>query len=162
MSTTASKANAFLDLQGLTCPGPLLGAKRMVDLLEPGQVLLLVSDCPGTHDDLLAWTRQTHNQIIETEKRSGGAMGYYIQKGQMVSHTAQVTLDMRGISCPGPIVEAKKLLNGMQGGEVLKLISNCPGVRSDIHNWAASTGMKVLDMVEVAPEEYEFYVQKGA
>ena len=162
MNVSPYKANAFLDLQGLSCPGPLLGAKRMVDLLEPGQVLLLVSDCPGTHDDLLAWARQTHNQLIQTEKMSSGGTGYYIQKGQGAPRVANATLDMRGTSCPGPIVEAKKLLNGMRPGEVLKLISNCPGVRSDIHGWAETTGMKVLDAVEMAPGEYEFYVQKGA
>ena len=44
--------NVVLDMKGLSCPRPLIGAKRMVDELATGQVLLLVSDCPGTQDDL--------------------------------------------------------------------------------------------------------------
>jgi tRNA 2-thiouridine synthesizing protein A len=156
-----TQANIVLDMKGLTCPGPLLGAKRMVDDLEAGQVLLLISDCPGTHDDLLAWTRQTGNQVLNTEKMEGGATGYYIQKGKAHAHKANVLLDIRGVHCPGPIVEAKKLLNGMKSGEVLKLISNCPGIRSDITGWASATGMKIIDTIEVASGEYEFYVQKG-
>jgi tRNA 2-thiouridine synthesizing protein A len=155
------QANIVLDMKGLTCPGPLLGAKRMVDDLDAGQVLLLISDCPGTHDDLLAWTRQTGNQVLNTEKMEGGATGYYIQKGKAHAHKANVLLDIRGVHCPGPIVEAKKLLNGMKSGEVLKLISNCPGIRSDITGWASATGMKIIDTIEVASGEYEFYVQKG-
>ncbi|MBI1173773.1 MAG: hypothetical protein GC139_00735 [Sideroxydans sp.] len=154
-------ANVVLDLKGLTCPGPLLGAKRMVDDLEAGQILLLVSDCPGTQDDLFAWAKQTGNQVLKTEKRPDGGTGYYIQKGKGHVRKANVLLDIRGVLCPGPIVEAKKLLNGMSPGEVLKLVSNCPGIRSDITGWADATEMKILETVEVGAGEYEFYIQKG-
>ena len=153
-------ANVVLDLKGLTCPGPLLNAKRMVDDLEVGQILLLVSDCPGTQDDLFAWAKQTGNQVLKTEKRPDGGTGYYIQKGRN-AHKANVLLDIRGVACPGPVVEAKKLLNGMKAGEVLQLISDCPGIHADITDWAEVTGMKILDTVEIAAGEYEFYVQKG-
>jgi TusA-related sulfurtransferase len=155
-------ADAVLDLKGLTCPGPLLAAKRMVDSLEENQVLLLVSDCPGTHADLLSWTRQTGNRLLRTEKNPAGGMGYYIQKGSW-SHVPEpnATLDMRGVTCPGPIVEAKKLLGGMREGETLKLVSNCPGVRDDIGGWASAAGMTLLDTVESAAGEYAFFIRKG-
>jgi len=154
-------ANVVLDMKGLSCPAPLLGAKRMVDDLEAGQVLLLLSDCPGTQDDLFAWAKQTGNQVLTTEKRADGGTGYYIQKGRGGAPKANALLDIRGVTCPGPIVEAKKLLNGMKAGEVLKLISNCPGIHSDINGWASVTGMKIVDTVEIAAGEYEFYIQKG-
>jgi TusA-related sulfurtransferase len=156
-----TQANVVLDMKGLTCPGPLLGAKRFIDDLETGQVLLLISDCPGTHDDLLAWTKQTGNQVLKADKMPDGATGYYIQKGKSHAHKVNVLLDIRGVHCPGPIVEAKKLLDGMKSGEVLKLISNCPGIRSDITGWADATGMQIIDTIEVASGEYEFYVRKG-
>ncbi len=161
MNTKALHPNVTLDLKGLTCPGPLLGAKRMVDDLDPGQILLLVSDCPGTPDDLFAWAKQTGNQVLSTEKQASGGTGYYIQKGKASAHKVNVLLDIRGVHCPGPIVEAKKLLNGMNSGEVLKLISNCPGIRSDITGWAAQTGMKIVDTVESSSGEFEFFIQKG-
>ena len=160
MSEETMASDVFLDLKGLTCPGPLLGAKRMVDSLESGQVLLLVSDCPGTHDDILAWSRQTGNQLLRTEKMKDGGTGYYLQKGRAPLHQAHAVLDIRGVSCPGPIVEAKKLLNGMQPGEILKLISNCPGIRSDITGWASATHMSILDTVETMAGEYEFFIRK--
>jgi TusA-related sulfurtransferase len=154
-------ANVTLDMKGLSCPGPLVGAKRMVDEMEAGQVLLLISDCPGTKDDLYAWAKQTGNAVLKTEKMPEGGTGYYIQKGQGAVRKANVTLDIRGVVCPGPIVEAKKLLNGMQAGEVLKLVSNCPGIKSDIVGWAAATGMEIVETIEVASGEYEFYIRKA-
>ncbi len=107
-------ANVTLDMKGLSCPGPLLGAKRMVDELEAGQILLLVSDCPGTKDDLYSWAKQTGNEVLQAQKMPDGGTGYYIQKGHGAARKANVVLDIRGVVCPGPIVEAKKLLNGMQ------------------------------------------------
>ena len=153
--------NVVLDMNGLSCPRPLIGAKRMVDELVPGQVLLLVSDCPGTPDDLFAWAKQTGNTILKTEKMPDGGTGYHIQKGQGHARAANVTLDVRGAVCPGPISEAKKLLNGMQAGEVLKLVSDCPGVQSDIDGWANATGMTLLESLEPAAGVHEFYIRKG-
>lgn len=153
-------ANVTLDMKGLSCPGPLLGAKRMVDELEAGQILLLVSDCPGTKDDLYSWAKQTGNVVLQAQKMPEGGIGYYIQKGHGVARKANVVLDIRGVVCPGPIVEAKKLLNGMNTGEVLKLISNCPGIKSDIVGWASATKMELTETIEIAPSEYEFYIRK--
>lgn len=82
MTTTVPTANVTLDVKGATCPGPLVGAKRIVDDLAEGQVLLLISDCPGTEADLFAWSRVTGNQVIATEKRGDGGLGYYIRKGR--------------------------------------------------------------------------------
>ena len=90
-----------------------------------------------------------------------GGTGYYVMKGKGKSHQANVILDIRGVHCPGPIVEAKKLLNGMKAGEILKLISNCPGIRSDIVGWADTTGIKIISTAEASPGEYEFFLQKG-
>jgi TusA-related sulfurtransferase len=90
-----------------------------------------------------------------------GGTGYYVIKGKGESHKANVILDIRGVLCPGPIVEAKKLLNGMNSGEILKLVSNCPGIRSDIVGWATTTGVKIISTVEASPGEYEFFLQKG-
>ena len=152
--------HVVLDMKGLSCPKPLIGAKRMVDELNPGQVLLLISNCPGTPDDLFAWAELTGNSVIKTEKMENGT-GYHIQKGRGHARNAHVTLDICGAVCPGPIVEAKKLLNGMRPGEILKLVSDCPGVQSDIGGWASATGMTLLDTVGAGTGVHEFYIRKG-
>ena len=162
MNTAAViKPNASLDLRGLSCPGPLLGAKKIIDEIQAGQVLLLISDCPGTRDDLFSWVKYTDNELIRTVALPEGGQGYYIRKGKSKRLTPNAVLDMRGISCPGPIVEAKKLINGLQPGEVLKLISNCPGIKSDIAGWIDATGLKLLDTIEISPGAYEFFIAKA-
>ena len=160
-TATVIKPYASLDLKGLSCPGPLLGAKKIIDELRAGQVLLLISDCPGTKDDLFSWVKYTDNEVIRTEAMPEGGLGFYIRKGKSKHLSPNAVLDMRGISCPGPIVEAKKLINGLQSGEVLKLVSNCPGIKSDIAGWTRATGLKLLDTVETAPGEYEFFIAKA-
>ena len=63
----SDKPLVTLDLCGLNCPAPLLGAKHVIDDLRPGQVMQLISDCPGTPDDLFAWSRHTGNEVIGTD-----------------------------------------------------------------------------------------------
>ena len=153
---------AMVDLTGLTCPGPVLGAKEILDALKDGQVLLLLSDCPGTRDDLHAWARQTGNEVIRTEARARGATGYYVRKGRSRAIAVHAKLDLRGAVCPGPIVEAKQLLKGMGPGEVLKLVSDCPGIGDDIAGWARITGVDVVAIGEAGAGAHEFYLRKPA
>jgi tRNA 2-thiouridine synthesizing protein A len=155
-----TKPTVTLDLTGLSCPAPLLGAKRVLDDLDPGQVLLLVSDCPGTFDDVSAWVKLTDHELIATERDEGRRTRYYLRKGHVAPPTANVTLDIRGATCPGPILEAKKLLGGMRSGEVLHLISSCPGTPADVRAWTRSTGLELVATRETGRNVYEFFVRK--
>jgi TusA-related sulfurtransferase len=150
-----------LDMCGRSCPAPLLGAKKIVDDLKPGEVLLLYSDCPGTQDDLFSWSKYTDNEVLRSEKRADGKHAYYIRRGRAQHVAPSAILDLRGAVCPGPIVEAKKLLGSMKGGETLKLVSNCPGVADDVADWIKATGYRLLETDEIGPGEFEFYIAKG-
>jgi len=151
---------AMVDLTGLTCPGPILGAKEILDALKDGQVLLLLSDCAGTRDDLYAWARQTGNEVIHAEARARGATGYYVRKGRARPIAVHARLDLRGALCPGPIVESKQLLKGMRPGEVLKLVSDCPGIMDDITGWAKVTGVEIVAVGEAEAGAHEIYLRK--
>jgi TusA-related sulfurtransferase len=155
-----SEPAAMVDFTGLTCPGPILGAREILEGLRDGQVLLLLSDCPGTRDDLFSWARQTGNEVIHTEPRERGATGYYVRKGRSGTVAAHVRLDLRGVSCPGPILEARQLLKGMKSGEVLKLVSDCPGVRDDVAGWAEATHLELVSATGSGHGAYEFYLRK--
>lgn len=160
MTETTLRPNVTLDMRGTRCPAPLLGAKRIVDDLKPGEVLVLLSDCPGTPDDLFAWAKYTGNHVAHTERLPDGSHAYHIQRGRSRHPVASAVLDLRGTVCPGPIVEAKKLLNGMLPGETLKLVSNCPGIGSDVEDWVKATGFTLVATDEIAPGEFEFYIRK--
>ena len=59
----SEKPAVTIDLSGMPCPAPLLGAKKIIDDLQPEQVLMLISDCPGTQDDLYSWCKYTGNEM---------------------------------------------------------------------------------------------------
>lgn len=155
-------ATVTLDVSGLPCPAPLLGAKKLIDDLQPGQTLRLISDCPGTADDLFSWAKVTGNVVLGSEKLGAGKSAYLIQRAGGASATpiAHVTLDMRGVSCPGPIVQAKRLLDGMQTGEVLQLVSDCPGSADDITSWARAGAAELLFAHESGRGVHEFYLRR--
>jgi TusA-related sulfurtransferase len=98
---TPIQPNVTLDLTGLTCPKPLLGAKQVMDDLKPGEVLMLISDCPGTKDDLFLWVKHLGNEIVKVEKTEAGHERFFIRKGKRPHYTTNVVLDIRGVSCPG-------------------------------------------------------------
>ena len=155
-------ATVTLDVSGMPCPAPLLGAKKLIDDLQPGQTLRLISDCPGTADDLFSWAKVTGNVVLGSEKLASGQSAYLIQRagGASATPVAHVTLDMRGVSCPGPIVQAKKLLDGMQAGEVLQLVSDCPGSAGDITSWARAGAAELLFSHESGRGVSEFYLRR--
>lgn len=161
---TPIKPDITLDLTGTSCPGPILGTKKMITELSPGQVLLLLSDCPGTRDDLMAWAEHTGNAVIRTDRVSDTVTGYYVQRGRDLGRepSAQVVLDMRGSVCPGPIIEARKMLNGMPVGATMKLISNCSGSRADVTDWARVTGIELLSVRDLGPHEWAFFLRRNA
>ena len=156
-------ATVTLDVSGLPCPAPLLGAKKLIDDLQPGQTLRLISDCPGTADDLFSWAKVTGNVVLASEKMADRKTAYLIQRAGSASATpiAHVTLDMRGVSCPGPIVQAKKLLDGMKAGEVLQLVSDCPGSADDVTSWAKAGAAQLVFSHESGRGVHEFYLKKA-
>ena len=160
MSETAT---VTLDVSALPGPAPLLGATKLIDDLQPGQTLRLISDCPGTADDLFSWAKVTGNVVLGSQKQADGKTAYMIQRagGANATPIAHVTLDMRGVSCPGPIVQAKRLLDGMKQGEVLQLVSDCPGSADDITSWAKSGAAELVFSHESGRGVHEFYLKKA-
>lgn len=158
----SDKPAVTIDLCGMPCPAPLLGAKKIIDDLQAGQTMILVSDCPGTEDDLHAWCKFTGNEVLAKDKQASGAVAYTLRKagGAQTTPIAHVTLDMRGVSCPGPILEAKKLLDGMKANEVLQLVSDCPGSVADIESWSRNAPVELLAKLPMARGAHEFYLRK--
>jgi TusA-related sulfurtransferase len=159
--TASTKNVVTLEMTGARCPLPLLAAKRLLDDLPDGQTMVLISDCPGTADDLRSWASFTGYEVFHTERLNGRRTAYSIRRRNALLGTrGNVVLDMRGAACPGPILEAHRVLLGMQPGEVLVLLSNCPGSPSDVAAWTDNASVKLLDRFETAPGDYEFYLRR--
>jgi tRNA 2-thiouridine synthesizing protein A len=68
-------------------------------------------------------------------------------------------LDTRGFNCPIPILRAKKALNEMQGGQVLKILATDPGSVKDFQAFSKQTGNELLSHGE-ANREFVFFVRR--
>jgi tRNA 2-thiouridine synthesizing protein A len=62
--------------------------------------------------------------------------------------TEDRTLDARGLKCPMPIVKAKKELEGLAPGQVLKVVATDPGSVLDFQGW-----MKAAPAYELLGQE---------
>ncbi len=69
-------------------------------------------------------------------------------------------LDARGLNCPLPILRAKKTLNAMTGGQILKIMATDPGSIKDFKAFAKQTGNELLDSSEV-DGEFHFTLKKS-
>jgi len=69
-------------------------------------------------------------------------------------------LDARGMSCPLPIVKTKKCLNGMETGQVLKVIATDLGAVKDMEAFANQTGNPLIESTQ-QDKEFCFYLRKG-
>ncbi|MCY0885322.1 MAG: sulfurtransferase TusA family protein [Firmicutes bacterium] len=74
---------------------------------------------------------------------------------------AEQVLDVRGLSCPMPIVRTKKAIDALAVGDTLKVLATDPGSVADFKAWTARTGHKLLAIDEV-PGEYHFTIEKVA
>jgi tRNA 2-thiouridine synthesizing protein A len=69
-------------------------------------------------------------------------------------------LDARGLNCPLPILRAKKTLNAMTGGQILKIMATDPGSVKDFEAFAKQTGNELLDSSEL-DGEFHFTLKKS-
>jgi len=70
------------------------------------------------------------------------------------------TLDVKGASCPMPVVKTKSAIDDLVEGEVLEVLATDPGSMSDIDGWASGTeGVELVDQEE-GDDVYRHYVRK--
>lgn len=68
-------------------------------------------------------------------------------------------IDTSGLNCPLPILKAKKALNEMASGQLLKVIATDPGAWRDFEAFARQTG-NVLVMQEKTDTSFVFGLQR--
>ena len=62
---------------------------------------------------------------------------------------ADETLDVKGASCPMPVVKTKQAIDELAVGEVLEVVATDSGSMSDIDGWASGTaGVELLSQTE--------------
>ncbi len=73
----------------------------------------------------------------------------------------QISLDLRGLLCPLPVIRVQDKIKTLQAGDELEVTCSDPGVMHDIPTWCRINGHKVLSSHS---SDYEFVLnlQVGA
>lgn len=61
----------YLDLSGLSCPGPLVKIKERIDNLKEEEILKVKVSDPGFYNDIQSWCKTTKNSLLSLEKKNG-------------------------------------------------------------------------------------------
>jgi TusA-related sulfurtransferase len=68
-----------LDTCGLNCPLPILKAKKSLMVMQPGQVLKIMSTDPGALRDFAAFAKQTGNELL-LQETEGDKFSFWLKR----------------------------------------------------------------------------------
>ncbi|CAM5783462.1 MULTISPECIES: sulfurtransferase TusA family protein [Brevibacillus] len=72
--------DVFVDAKGLSCPMPIVKAKKAMDAMESGQVMQVESTDKGSVNDFQGWARSNSHEVLKTEEE-GGVYRIFVRKG---------------------------------------------------------------------------------
>jgi tRNA 2-thiouridine synthesizing protein A len=72
---------------------------------------------------------------------------------------ADTTLDTRGLKCPLPVLRARKAMQGVASGEVLRVLATDPGTIRDFQAFCEATGHELVEHSE-QDSEFTFRIRK--
>ena len=58
------------------------------------------------------------------------------------------TLDLKGLSCPLPIVKTAKAIKEMAPGELVEVLATDPGSVADFSAWSRATGNEIVERTQ--------------
>ena len=80
-NSNIGKEEDYLDLSGLSCPGPLVKIKEKIDKLQENEELKVKVSDPGFYNDIQAWSKVTKNTLLSLDKKDGSTYAT-LQKGK--------------------------------------------------------------------------------
>mgnify|MGYP000867898386 CR=1 FL=1 len=72
---------------------------------------------------------------------------------------ANVTMDLKGLACPLPVVRVSQQVKKMKIGEILEAETTDPGAHADFPAWAKSTGNEIVK-IDKGASSTKFYIKK--
>lgn len=70
-----------------------------------------------------------------------------------------VLLDVTGLDCPMPLLKAKKTLNELEGGALLRVIATDPGSVRDFEVFSKQSGNELLESRQI-DDRFEYLLRK--
>lgn len=73
---------------------------------------------------------------------------------------ADFELDLRGLSCPLPVMRTKKQMQTMSSGQTLRVLSSEPGSIVDFQAYVKSSGDTLLESKQTSEGDFEFVLKR--
>jgi tRNA 2-thiouridine synthesizing protein A len=74
---TTLQADKELDCSGMLCPVPVIKTSKAIKEMQIGQVLKMISTDPGAPPDMVAWARQTGNELLDSHQEDKKYIFYF-------------------------------------------------------------------------------------
>jgi tRNA 2-thiouridine synthesizing protein A len=73
---------------------------------------------------------------------------------------ADIIIDARGLSCPLPVLKARRALRELPAGATVEVLSTDPGSADDFPSFCTSAGHILLEATQVE-DAFRFVIKKG-
>jgi tRNA 2-thiouridine synthesizing protein A len=70
-------------------------------------------------------------------------------------------LDTFGLLCPMPIIRTAERMKALKPGDILKVLSDDPGIKEDLPAWCKTSGNELIRIDETGAE-FQAYIRKTA
>lgn len=71
--------DTIVDARGKSCPMPVVMARKAINEIESGRLMLLEATDVGSKSDIPAWCRDLGHELVETSE-DAGVFRYLIRK----------------------------------------------------------------------------------
>jgi tRNA 2-thiouridine synthesizing protein A len=75
---------------------------------------------------------------------------------------SETLLDAKGLNCPLPILKARKALNGLPPGALLRVLASDPATLRDFPLFCRETGHQLLESIGPEAGVYGFLIKKAS
>jgi TusA-related sulfurtransferase/rhodanese-related sulfurtransferase len=109
---------------------------------------------------LIDFERSIESKSMTIEERIPALKGKEFSK---IDETVEVdiSLNVRDLLCPGPVLESRKAIKKMEIGQVLEILTTDPGSLRDIPSWAINTKQEFISYQDLGDEKgYSFLVRR--
>jgi len=72
----------------------------------------------------------------------------------------ETLLDTKGLNCPLPILKAKRTLNGLPAGALLRIVATDPVTQRDFPAFCRQTGHELVETEQPEAGVYGFLIRK--
>jgi tRNA 2-thiouridine synthesizing protein A len=80
---------------------------------------------------------------------------------EAINATADKLLDTKGLTCPLPVLRAKKAIKELSAGQVMKVLATDPGAVGDFAAFCQATGNEMLASTTEG-DMFVFLIRKSA